>query len=114
MNRFGLDDAAVERIRQVLRHHPGVESAKVFGSRALGRHRPESDVDIALWGALDDIELGRIIGELDDLPLPQRFDVADYTRLRHEGLKRHIDECAVAFYVRSGAVTERPGGSKTR
>lgn len=109
MNRFGLEEAAVERIRAVLRRHPEVKAAKVFGSRALGRHRPESDVDIALWGSLNDVEIGRITGELDELPLPQRFDVTDYARLRHEGLRRHIDECAVAFYERAEGITAASG-----
>jgi predicted nucleotidyltransferase len=103
MSRFGLNETAIARICGVLSRHPEVDSAKVFGSRALGRHRPESDIDIALWGVIDDVQVGRIIGELDDLPLPQRFDVTDYARLRHEGLKRHIDECGVPLYTKGAA-----------
>jgi hypothetical protein len=30
--------------------------------------------------------------ELDELPLPYTFDVRAYESIRHEPLKRHIDE----------------------
>ena len=45
---IGLPEAAVIAIRQVLASHPEVEAAILYGSRALGRHRPASDVDLTL------------------------------------------------------------------
>ena len=47
---IGLPDAAIAAIRQVLVSHPEVEAAILFGSRALGRHRPASDIDLTLIG----------------------------------------------------------------
>jgi predicted nucleotidyltransferase len=63
----------------------------VFGSRALGRHRPESDVDLALYGELDEQVVARIAGELDELPLPFSFDVVSYARLQPSPLQQHIE-----------------------
>ena len=43
--------AAVRRVaEQVVADHPGVEAVLLFGSRARGDHRPDSDIDLALVG----------------------------------------------------------------
>ncbi|MEB3362276.1 MAG: nucleotidyltransferase domain-containing protein [Synechococcaceae cyanobacterium] len=42
--RTGLPPAAIQ---QVLAAHPEVEQAILYGSRALGRHRPASDIDLS-------------------------------------------------------------------
>lgn len=41
----------IERIRQVLRRHPFVLRAEVFGSVARGEERPDSDVDLVVASA---------------------------------------------------------------
>ena len=46
----GLPETAIAAIRQVLASHPEVEAAILYGSRALGRHRPASDIDLTLIG----------------------------------------------------------------
>jgi hypothetical protein len=46
----GLPEEAIAAIRQVLASHPEVEAAILYGSRALGRHRPTSDIDLTLIG----------------------------------------------------------------
>ncbi len=47
---IGLPEAAIVAIQQVLASHPEVEAAILYGSRALGRHRPASDIDLTLIG----------------------------------------------------------------
>ena len=74
-NSGWLDEHACALVRSVLARHPEVGEARLFGSRALMRHRPESDVDLALYGAVDEALANRIAGELDELPLPYTFDV---------------------------------------
>ena len=46
-----LPDNDLNEIIDIIRKHPEVESAVLFGSRATGRNNPGSDVDIALFGA---------------------------------------------------------------
>ncbi|OHB76523.1 MAG: hypothetical protein A2Z25_03040 [Planctomycetes bacterium RBG_16_55_9] len=95
---FGLKPEALELIRQVFRRHPEVREVKVFGSRAMGRFENQSDVDLALWGDLNQGLIARIFGELDELPLPYTFDVQAYESIKHEPLKRHIDEFGKILY----------------
>lgn len=88
---FGLDVRARTLLRDVLRRYPRVSDARVFGSRAMGNYRPESDVDLALYGEVDEQLAARIAGELDELPLPYSFDVCAYPCLRPGPLREHID-----------------------
>jgi len=86
--RFGLAPAALERIRAVFGGHPEVRTAKIFGSRATGRFEDGSDVDLDLWGELDPGLMGRILAELDELPLPYTFDVKAYEPINPPPLRR--------------------------
>jgi predicted nucleotidyltransferase len=96
----GLDPRARALVWAVLARHPEVTETRVFGSRALERHRPESDVDLALFGDVDEALATRIAGELDELPLPYTFDVCAYSSLRHNPLREHIDRVGRRFFVR--------------
>ncbi|MFZ0408301.1 MAG: nucleotidyltransferase domain-containing protein [Cyanobium sp.] len=69
--RFGLSEKAIAAIQQVLAAHPEVEAAILYGSRALGRQRRGSDIDLTLVGPrLTPHDLARIDAELDDLRSP--------------------------------------------
>jgi len=99
IERFGLTPKALELIREVFRRHPEVSEVRIFGSRAMGHFEKHSDVDLALWGDLDQALIARIMGELDELPLPYTFDVQAYESIRHEPLKRHINEFGRVLYA---------------
>jgi predicted nucleotidyltransferase len=45
---FGLTDVQVERISSVFAASPKIRRVRVFGSRALGREREGSDIDLAV------------------------------------------------------------------
>ncbi|MBU1259857.1 MAG: nucleotidyltransferase domain-containing protein [Planctomycetes bacterium] len=98
IERFGLKPDAVYLISEIFHRHPEVYRVKVFGSRAMGRFNGYSDVDLALWGKLNLNIIGRIMRELDELPLPYTFDVKAYERIKHSPLKRHIDEFGKILY----------------
>lgn len=97
---FGLSDTALALIRGVFARHPQVDAVKIFGSRAMGTERANSDIDLALYGAIDQVLLGCIAAELDELPLPYLFDVLDTGRLTHPGLREHIDRHGRLLYSR--------------
>ena len=99
IERFGLKPRALELIREVFSRHPEVHTVKIFGSRAMGCFEDYSDVDLALWGDIYLRLMGRIVSELDELPLPYTFDVKAYEAIKHPPLKRHIDEFGKTLYV---------------
>jgi predicted nucleotidyltransferase len=100
----GLPDAALTAIRQVLASHPEVESATLYGSRALGRHRPASDIDLTLIGpAISAATLAHIDAELDDLLQPWMIDLSCLASIDHPALLAHIDRAGVELYRRLDA-----------
>jgi predicted nucleotidyltransferase len=99
--RFGLPESAIEAIQQVLAAHPEVEQAIVYGSRAMGRQRPASDIDLTLIGAAIDFgTLARIEAELDDLLLPWMIDLSRLVDLSHPPLLAHVERVGQVLYRR--------------
>lgn len=95
-----LDEKAWALIREVLRRHPEVSAAVLFGSRAKGMARPESDIDLALEGALTELVAAAIAAELEELPLPYRFDVQALGAIRSPELLAHIARVGRRVYER--------------
>ena len=75
MTRAPLEASELALVLSVLRQHPEIESATLFGSRAKGTHSDRSDVDLALAGSLGALGAEAIAAELEELPLPYRFDL---------------------------------------
>jgi predicted nucleotidyltransferase len=90
-----LEPRVASCLHDVLARHPCVESALLFGSRAKGTARASSDVDRALAGNVSPLELARITGELEELPLPIRFDVHALER------RDHLARVGVRVYARA-------------
>ena len=96
---IGLPDAAIAAIRQVLASHREVEAAILYGSRALGRHRPASDIDLTLIGpAISAAALASIDSDLDDLLLPWMIDLSCLASIDHPALLAHIERAGVELY----------------
>jgi len=93
-----LKPGEIEQIRAVFRRHPEVKAVKVFGSRAKGVHQPYSDVDLAVWGDVDALRAEAIAGELDELPLPYRYDVMPFAAIQLEPLREHIERVGISLY----------------
>lgn len=66
----------------------------VFGSRATGRARRNSDIDLVVYGTdaqtADDIKIA-----FDESPLVLTVDVVAYEKIANPALKAHIDRVAV-------------------
>ncbi len=95
---IGVTETDKEEILKVLKKFPEVEEAIIFGSRALGNHKPGSDVDLVLKGIVDEIRLTikSILNE--ETLMPYNFDVLDYSNISNEELKKHIDSFGVSIY----------------
>jgi predicted nucleotidyltransferase len=99
-----LDPAEIVMLRSVFRRHPKVTEVQIFGSRAKGTHTERSDVDLALFGDLTHLEGQAIAAELDELPLPYKYDVQVFDLIREMPLRDHIRRVGISLYpeVRSG------------
>jgi uncharacterized protein len=97
-DRFGLKAEVIGQIHSVLRRHPEVEAAVLYGSRAKGNYREGSDIDLSLSGDISFAILGNIVDELDDLLLAYTIDVAVFEHLNNDSLKDHIRRVGKIFW----------------
>jgi predicted nucleotidyltransferase len=95
---YGLTSGELDLIRSVLVRHPTITGAILFGSRAKGTATVASDIDLALEGIDDPLEAEAIASELDELPLPYRFDVQALSAIQHPPLREHIARVGVRIY----------------
>ena len=89
-----LSEKETELIDSVFERHPEVTRVKLFGSRAKGSHSPSSDIDLALWGVAP-LQAESIAAELEELPLPYRFDVKAFESIKQNSLREHIQRCGI-------------------
>lgn len=98
MNIPPLSQRELELIRGVLRRHPEVRVATLYGSRAKGTHSEYPDVDLSLQGEVTLIGAEAIAAELEELPAPYRFDVQALQVIQHPALLEPIHRVEVEIY----------------
>ena len=100
MKDIGLTPHEIDLIRAVFRRFPTIREVALYGSRAKGTYKPESDIDLALIGVNDDLQAETVAYELDELPLPYRFDVKAYSSIKYGSLREHIARVGILLYRR--------------
>lgn len=50
MDKFGLDNNVIKKLKKIFEKYNEIERACIFGSRAKGIYKNTSDIDIALYG----------------------------------------------------------------
>lgn len=96
---FGLNKKTLLTICNYFARQPEIAKVKIYGSRAMGKCKKGSDIDLAIYTVkgIGDIT-GRILTELNELPTPYFFDVTDYRHISHQPLKKHIDQRGKLIY----------------
>ncbi len=95
---FGIQDKSFQIIKDVLGKNIKIEKRVIFGSRATGKYKNSSDIDIALYGekiTFDDIS--KIKGELDESDCIYKIDIIHYESLKNNELRENIDKEGVEF-----------------
>jgi uncharacterized protein len=99
---FGLSEDTLVKINQIFRRYPGIKKVIVYGSRAKGNFRPNSDIDLTIISdGFSTTELLQVENELEDLLLPYEIDLSIYSQIENTDLTDHIDRVGQVFYMRS-------------
>ncbi len=100
--KYGLPDAAIQKICAVLSRYPQVERAILYGSRAKNNYRNGSDIDLTLRGGVDLTlkVLYNILDDLDELLLPYTIDLSIFAAIDDPDVIEHIQRVGVTFYAR--------------
>lgn len=99
---FGIAPVSAHRLRQALAHQPGLIRAWMYGSRATGACRQESDIDLAVeapaWTGAERMQLLDCIGHLG---LLYRVDVVFLDQALPAALRSLIERDKRLFWERS-------------
>ena len=97
----GLPEDASRQVLEAISAEPRVQKVVLYGSRALGRHRSGSDVDLCLTAP--DLSLGELLelgARLDDLLRPWSIDLQLDHLIDHAGLREHIERAGRVVWER--------------
>lgn len=75
----------------------------LYGSRAKGNFRPNSDIDLTIIGDLDWQTFTQLESELDDVLLPYKMDLSLFAHLENTSLVEHIQRVGKVFYEKAQA-----------
>lgn len=99
---FGLPPAVIDKLVEIFREDARIQNVWLYGSRALGRERPGSDIDLCIEGnALQLNDLFAIEMRIDDLLLPWKVDLALKHLINNPELIEHIQRVGIDLLAKS-------------
>lgn len=106
MNQFGITEKSCKMLMDTFTHNHQVEEVIIFGSRAKGNYKKGSDIDLAIKGKECTESLALTLGAYinERLPIPYMVDVLDYSSLKNQDLREHIDRVGIKFYSRNDVI----------
>ncbi|MDP1646821.1 MAG: DEAD/DEAH box helicase family protein [Rubrivivax sp.] len=110
---FGIAPGTVARLRALFAGVPGIDRVWVFGSRARGLERPDSDIDLAIdapgWSPAERAAFG---ARIEQLQLLYRLDYVLLSEALDAKFRSRIERDRVVFWepVRRAADVEALGG----
>ena len=88
----GLSERQLVVLKQILSlYAEEIASVELFGSRASGGYRPNSDVDLVLRSAIKEKHIDRLWTMFHESNLPFSVDVKSYALTTYPPLKAHMD-----------------------
>lgn len=98
----GLTPQQVQIVRDVLAPYAAqITQVGLFGSRAKGTARPNSDIDLVLYGPLSEAVVDRIWTLFVDSSLAVAVDIIAYDLIDTPALKSHIDQVMQPLFERA-------------
>ena len=101
MSSFGISSNYITKINSVFRQYFNIDEVIIFGSRAKGNYRDNSDIDLAIKGEFIDLStLQQIENKLEELYIPNFIDLIVFDKIENADLVDHINRVGKQFYKR--------------
>ena len=94
--KFGLSEEIYIKIKNVLNKFTQY-NFKIFGSRARGDYKNNSDIDLAVFGEINQNDEFLILNELDLIDMPYTIDVVFMKKIDKQSLIDSILKEGVDF-----------------
>ena len=83
----------------ILKNNSRVRSAYLFGSRAIGTYKENSDIDIVLIGdELTLTDIADLLSQIELTSIPYKVDLLVKHKIKNSALLEHIDKLAVKLF----------------
>ena len=92
---YGLSDELINKIRKISTEND--IKLYIFGSRARGDYKNNSDLDIAIKGELDDKKQYEILSLFDLLDIPYMLDIIFINKIKKKELLESIKRDGIKF-----------------
>lgn len=93
----GLPSKHVLNLKNIFSQYP-INQVILYGSRAMGNFRYNSDIDITLIAPqLNLSHLMEIQNKIEDLLIPYKVDLSLFHQIQNQNLKKHIQEVGITF-----------------
>ena len=107
---FGIAPESAKALRTIFDRVPGVERVWIYGSRARGDHRPESDIDLVVDASgFDESRYLAVLGAIEALELVYRVDVNWWQRDLEAGFRARIERDRKVFWEPRRAAVDAGG-----
>ena len=96
---YGLSLEHINRIKNIFISKSEIEEVLLYGSRAKGNYKPNSDIDLTIKvNKVTPDLLNKISIQLDDLFLAYTFDISLYDQIKNDDILEHINRVGIVFY----------------
>lgn len=103
MTKHGLTNGQLDVIKHILSPFAyQIDQVGLFGSRATGTYRENSDIDLVIYGQLNKDVADRLWTLFDESNLPMKIDVHVYELITYPPLKEHIDAAMCPLFLKAG------------
>jgi len=94
-----IDEKLVIELKEIFRKYKEVEKVILFGSRARGDNKYNSDIDICVVGeVMTHLTLAKINLDINDINTPLSFDLLSFNELNKKELINNILNEGVVIY----------------
>jgi len=108
MKSIALRDKDLLALRGALKRFPSVREARVFGSRATGRARRASDLDLAISAPNASAqEWADLLEALEEVPIIYELDLVRLEHAVNARLQERIEREGISVYPEEETVQDR-------
>lgn len=94
----GLKKSHKELVIESLAKRDSVKSAWLFGSRAMGTYRQNSDIDLVVEGETITLsDVAAILSEIELTTIPYHVDILIKHKITNDKLLEHIEQYGVRW-----------------